>query len=102
MQFSSPIKQKLSEPLNVKLVLSLLQQEPTPSRHSLAKDLCRHLDLRDAKGDWQMATTSKARVASVSLRSRKNRAQARFRRFHVGGRGTLASHPQPAAAMACS
>ena len=42
------------------------------------------------------------RVASVSLRSGKNRAPAGFRRFHVGGHGTLASQPQPAAAMACS
>jgi hypothetical protein len=41
-------------------------------------------------------------VASVSLRSGKNRAPAGFRRFHVGGHGTLASQPQPAAAMACS
>ena len=38
MQFSSSIKQKLSEPHNIKLALTLLQQEPTPSRHSLAKD----------------------------------------------------------------
>ena len=60
MQFSSSIKQQLSEPHNAKLVLNLLQQDPAPSRHSLAKDLCRRLNLRDAKGDWQMATTSKA------------------------------------------
>jgi hypothetical protein len=60
MQFSSSIKQKLSEPHNVKLVLTLLNHHPAPSRHSLAKDLCRRLNLRDAKGDWQMATTSKA------------------------------------------
>ena len=60
MQFSLSIKQKLSEPHNVKLVLTLLNHNPAPSRHSLAKDLCRRLNLRDAKGDWQMATTSKA------------------------------------------
>jgi hypothetical protein len=60
MQCSPSIKQKLTEPQNVKLVRTLLQREPAPSRHSLAKDLCRRLNLRDAKGDWQMATTSKA------------------------------------------
>ena len=41
------------------------------------------------------------RVASVSLRSGKNRTPARFRRFDVAGRATPASQPQPAAAMAC-
>src|ERR1035441_7840912 len=60
MQFSSSIKQKLSQPHNVKLVLTLLQQAPAPSRHRPAKELCQRLNLRDAKGDWQKATTSKA------------------------------------------
>jgi hypothetical protein len=41
-------------------------------------------------------------VASVSLRSGKNRAPAGFRRFDVAGRASPASQPQPAAAMACS
>jgi predicted nucleic acid-binding protein len=41
------------------------------------------------------------RVAPVSLRSGKNRAPAGFRRFAVAERGTPASQPQPAAAMAC-
>jgi hypothetical protein len=40
-------------------------------------------------------------VAPVSLRSGKNRAPAGFRRFAVAERGTPASQPQPAAAMAC-
>jgi len=60
MPFSSSIKQTLSEPLNIELVLTLLKQDPAPSRHSLAKELCKRLSLRDAKGDWQLATTSKA------------------------------------------
>jgi Domain of unknown function (DUF4338)/Transposase DNA-binding len=60
MQLSSSIKQTLSEPLNTKLVLTLLEQDPPPSRHSLAKALCKRLNLRDAKGDWQLATTGKA------------------------------------------
>ena len=42
------------------------------------------------------------RVAPVSLRSGKNRVPAGFRQFDVAGRGTPASQPQPAAAMACS
>jgi site-specific recombinase XerD len=43
-----------------------------------------------------------ARVAPVSLHSGKNCAPAGFRRFAVAARGTPASQPQPAAAMACS
>src|SRR5437870_221586 len=60
MQCSPSIKQRLLEPLNIKLVLRLLRADPAPSRNSLAKELCRRLDLRDSKGDWQMATTGKA------------------------------------------
>jgi hypothetical protein len=60
MQFSSSIKQQLSEPENVKLVINLLSHDPGPSRHSLAQELCKRLGLRDAKGDWQTASTSKA------------------------------------------
>jgi hypothetical protein len=56
----SSIKQRLSEPENVKLVIALLREDPAPSRFGLAKELCRRLDLRDGKGDWQLATTSKA------------------------------------------
>src|SRR5258707_12689547 len=57
---SLSVKQRLSEPENVKLVTALLLKTPAPSRHSLAKELCRRLDLKDGKGDWRMATTSKA------------------------------------------
>jgi hypothetical protein len=60
MQSTSSIKQTLAAPENIKLVIALLKTDPTPSRNGLAKDLCRRLDLRDSKGDWQMATTSKA------------------------------------------
>jgi hypothetical protein len=60
MQISSSIKQKLSEPQIVKQVLTLLNQKPEPSRRSLAKELCTRLNLRDGKGELQMATTSKA------------------------------------------
>jgi hypothetical protein len=60
MQTTSSVKQILSEPQNTKLVLTLLKAEPPPTRNSLAKELCRQLDLRDAKEDLQMATTAKA------------------------------------------
>ena len=60
MDISGSIKQKLSQPGNVELVLTLLNQSPKPSRQGLAKKLCQRLDLRDGKGDWQMASTSKA------------------------------------------
>jgi len=60
MLAASSIKQRLSEPENVKLVIALLGGDPAPSRHRLAKEICRRLDLTDGKGDWQMATTSKA------------------------------------------
>ena len=42
------------------MVIGLLDGEPAPSRYRLAQEICRRLDLKDGKGDWQMATTSKA------------------------------------------
>jgi hypothetical protein len=60
MQSTSSVKQTLAEPENIKLVVALLKAEAPPNRNGLARELCRRLDLRDAKGDWQMATTSKA------------------------------------------
>jgi len=60
MLAASSIKQRLSESENVKLVIGLLRSDPAPNRQRLAKEICRRLDLRDGKGDWQMATTSKA------------------------------------------
>src|SRR5437867_8135567 len=60
MESTLSVKQTLSKPQNTKLVLSLLGAEPAPTRNGLAKELCRQLDLRDSKGDWQMATTAKA------------------------------------------
>ena len=60
MQSTSSIKQTLAEPENKSLVIRLLKADPPPSRNALAKELCRSLNLRDSKGHWQMATTSKA------------------------------------------
>src|ERR1019366_3958973 len=60
MQSTSSIKQTLAEPENIKLVVGLLKAEAPPNRNGLARELCHRLDLRDPKGDWQMATTSKA------------------------------------------
>ena len=60
MQSTSSIKRTLAEPENRNLVIRLLKADPPPSRNGLAKELCRSLDLRDSKGNWQRATTSKA------------------------------------------
>ncbi|MGH8566841.1 MAG: IS4 family transposase [Gammaproteobacteria bacterium] len=38
----------------------LLGAKPAPSRTQLTRQLCRRLDLRDPKGDWQIGTTAKA------------------------------------------
>src|SRR5664279_4106146 len=60
MQSTSSVKQTLAEPQNMQLVIGLLKAEVPFTRNGLARELCRRLDLRDPKGDWQMATTSKA------------------------------------------
>ena len=44
----------------MQMVIGLLKAEVPLTRNGLARELCRRLDLRDLKGDWQMATTSKA------------------------------------------
>jgi len=49
-----PIKQRLAQPDNVAVVLKLLNAKPVLTRTQLAKELCRRLDLRDPKGDWQV------------------------------------------------
>lgn len=60
MAFSGSIKQRLSEAETVEWVRSLLRDQPTLNRLGLAQAVCRRLDLRDGKGDWQLATTAKA------------------------------------------
>ena len=60
MQIVLSIKQQLEQPENVKLVRTLLASDPPPSRTHLAKELCRRLDWRDPKGDWQVTTTAVA------------------------------------------
>src|ERR1039458_6828379 len=60
MQSTSSVKQTLAEPQNMQMVIALLRAEVPLTRNGLARELCRRLDLRDSKGDWQMATTSKA------------------------------------------
>ena len=52
--------QRLAQPVNLTVVRQLLQAQPTPTRTQLARELCRRLELRDAKGDWQVATTAHA------------------------------------------
>src|ERR1017187_5435209 len=60
MQSTSSVKQTLAEPQNMQMVIALLTAEVPLTRNGLVRELCRRLDLRDSKGDWQMATTSKA------------------------------------------
>lgn len=60
MLTASSIKQRLSEPDNVKLVIALLERDRALGRHRLAKEICRRLGLTDGKGDAQIATTCKA------------------------------------------
>lgn len=60
MQAALPIKQTLELPENAKLVRQLLERNPALTRTRLAEELCRHLKLRDRKGDWQIATAARA------------------------------------------
>jgi len=60
MKPTVPIKQRLAQPDNLAVVLELLSAQPAPTRTQLAKAVCRRLDLRDPKGDWQIATTAVA------------------------------------------
>ena len=60
MQRTLSIKLRLSQPQNLKLVGDLLGGDPSLSRAQLTREICHRLDLRDPKGDWQIATTAKA------------------------------------------
>ena len=60
MQCTFSIKQRLAEPENLKLTRDLLGDTPGITRAQLTQELCRQLDLRDPKGDWQIGTTAKA------------------------------------------
>jgi hypothetical protein len=60
MQCTFTIKQRLSQPENLKLTGDLLRDTPGLTRSQLTQELCRRLDLRDPKGDWQIGTTAKA------------------------------------------
>jgi hypothetical protein len=60
MNPSLPIKQRLVQSDNVAVVLKLLSAKPALTRTQIARELCRRLDLRDPKGDWQVATTAQA------------------------------------------
>jgi hypothetical protein len=60
MQCACSIKQRLSQPENLQRVSDLLRSDPTLTRAHLSQELCRELDLRDPKGDWQVATTARA------------------------------------------
>lgn len=60
MQTEFSIKQRLEQTETIKLVRTLLERDPEPTRTGLAKELCRRLNLRDLKGDWQITTTAVA------------------------------------------
>lgn len=60
MQCTISIKQRLAEPENLKVTAALLTDTPGLTRAQLTQELCRRLDLRDPKGDWQIGTTAKA------------------------------------------
>ncbi len=94
MQSTSSIKQKLATPENTQLVITLLKADPAPSRNGLAKELCRRLELRDSKGDWQMATTSKAlrELADEGLWRLPEPRSQRGEAWHP----TRLNHPVPA------
>src|ERR1035438_994626 len=93
MQSTSSIKQTLAAPANTKLVIALLEADPAPSRNGLAKDLCRRLELRDPKGDWQRATTSKAlrKLADEGLWRRPKPCSQPAQGWHP----TRLNHPVP-------
>ena len=94
MQSTSSIKQTLAAPENTKLVIALLKADPAPNRNGLAKELCRRLELRDPKGDWQIATTSKAlrELEDQGLWQLPKPRSQRAREWHP----TRLSHPVPA------
>jgi hypothetical protein len=94
MQSTSSVKQTLAAPENTELVIALLQADPTPNRNGLAKDLCRRLELRDSKGDWQIATTSKAlrELEDQGLWQLPKPCSQRGREWHP----TRLNHPVPA------
>jgi len=60
MQCTFSIKQRLAEPENLTRTRDLLRDTPGLTRAQLSQELCRQLDLRDPKGDWQIGTTAKA------------------------------------------
>jgi hypothetical protein len=60
MQCTFSIQQRLAEPGNLTLTRDLLRDTPGLTRAQLTRELCRQMDLRDPKGDWQIGTTAKA------------------------------------------
>jgi len=60
MQCTLSIKQRLAQPENLQRLSDLMGSNRALTRAQVAQELCRHLDLRDPKGDWQIATAAKA------------------------------------------
>jgi hypothetical protein len=60
MQHIPSIQQLLRQAENTALVKSLVADPRVSTRAELVQEVCRRLDLRDAKGDWRVGTTMKA------------------------------------------
>jgi hypothetical protein len=60
MQRILSIQQVLRQPENTALVRTLLADPAISTRAALVREVCRRLNLRDPKGDWQVGTTMKA------------------------------------------
>ena len=54
------IRQVLRQPENTALVRTLLARSEVSTRAELVREVCRRLNFRDPKGDWQLGTTMKA------------------------------------------
>lgn len=84
MKLTIPIKQRLAQPENMTMVRKLIGAKPAPTRTQLARDLCGRLELRDAKGDWQVATTAQA-LRDLEARGYWTLPQPQVRRTRTWG-----------------
>lgn len=98
MKLSVPIKQRLAQPDNITLVRKLLGAKPAPTRTQLARDLCRRLELRDPKGDWQVATTAQA-LRDLEAQGQWTLPQPRVRRTRTWATAPKRLRQPVAAAM---
>jgi len=92
-----PIKQRLALPANLAVVRQVLDAKAAPTRTQLAQEMCRRLDLRDAKGDWQVATTARA-LRGLEAQGHWRLPAPTVRRKHIRSTAPTRLHqPVPAA-----